>query len=163
MVSMKTPIVIRAMQQGDGPGPLAEQDDSGGCREQGSRAPREGIDEREVPDRVSPLQEDEVPQVQHAAPEHEDERLGSEIGSLEENHDDRERRVYQHREKAEEPDEDRAPVSGALGEKVPGRVKGCRRQHQDQREHGHKVALPPDPSRGSISRITPGLLLNWRA
>jgi hypothetical protein len=128
-------------QQGDDSRPLAEQDDGGGGREQGSRAPREGVDEREVPDGVSSLQEDEVPEVQHAAPEHEDERLGSKIGPLQHHHDDGERRVDEHPEKAEEPHEGSAAVPDALGEKVPGRVKGGRRQYQDQREHGHEITL----------------------
>ena len=92
---------------------------------------------------------------------------------LHKHHDDRERRVYEHGEKAEEPYEDRAPISDALGEKVPGRVEGGRRQYQDQREEGYRIRLlsPRPRAEGSIALLGnrfaeawgSGLLLNWRA
>src|SRR5215216_869273 len=122
--------------------PLTEQYYGRRCREQRPGSAGQWIDDREVPHRVSPLQQNEVPEMQNAAPEHEKELHGSQMGRAREHYYDRERRVDPKREKTEKPDEDRTPVPNPLGQQVPGRMKDGSRQNQRKREKSHEINAP---------------------
>src|SRR5215213_5516751 len=122
--------------------PLAEQYDGRSCGEQRPGAAGQWIDDREVPHRVSSLQQNEIPEVQNTAPKHKEVLYGSQMRRAHEHDDDRERGVDHKRAESKEPDEDSAPVSYPLGQQVPGRMKDGRRQNQHQREESHTMHTP---------------------
>src|SRR5215207_1180367 len=122
--------------------PLTERHDGRRGREQRPGAAGQRIDDREIPHRVSPLQQNKVPEMQNTAPEHEKELHGSQMGRTHEHNNDREWGVDHKRAETEEPDEDSTPVPHPLGEQVPGRMKDGRRQNQRQREESHRTDPP---------------------
>ena len=74
-----------------------------------SKALYHGREDRRArgPHRVSPLQQDEVPEMQNTAPEHKEVLYGSQMWRANEHDDDRKWRVEHERAETEEPDEDR--------------------------------------------------------
>src|SRR5918994_528267 len=134
--------------------PLTEQNDGRRCREQRPCATGQRIDEREISDRVSPLQQNKVAEMQNTAPYHEKELHGAQMRRADEHDDDRERDADHKRAESEEPDEDSTPVPDPLGEQVPGRMKDGRRQNQRQREEGHGIVALPVAAEVPETKIT---------